>query len=268
MTNTKNTKSRAQVRRATGTHIVEGTCAFVLLTSISAPLFLYFANMSAQLVLKTQVASIAMQASQACDEGRYWMGQPRPGFTKAQAEAKARDVANKLCRRVGLNGATVSVSVEPNFDYDLTICDVAVNAPNKIPFRVNFFGVDLAKLFDGRAAARGVSAHARIKPYALVHMDAPTIDDESHTRPLGFNQRDVAVIPAYGFFYNATGTPGALVTPYGEGIAPDITPENGFSLNHYHLKKSDVDKVLKENKDVALTSWNRSRRINDQAVNF
>ncbi len=251
------------VRNSSGSAIVEGTCGTVLILGIAVPLFLFFGNVAAQLSLQAQVSHIANQAAQACDNGRYWLGQPRPGFTEQVASEEATAVAQELCERVGLKGASVNVKFESNNpNFDVTVCDVNVNAVGKIPFRTTAFGFDLAKLFPGNVSARGVAAHAKVKPYALIHMDAPTREDQSVTRPLGYNERDVAVIPAYGFFYNASaGAPNTIATPYGKGLAPNLSPENFIAMNHYHLKKTDIEHVMATGQDVPISAWHYSTRF-------
>ena len=262
--NSRLQRARKSVKRsASGSAIVEGTCGTVLILGIAVPLLLFFGNVAAQLSLQAQVSHIANQAAQACDDGRYWLGQQRPGFTEQVASEQATAVAQDLCERVGLKGASVNVKFESNnSEFDVTVCDVNVNAVGKIPFRTTAFGFDLAKLFPGNVSARGVAAHAKVKPYALIHMDAPTREDQSATTPLGFNQRDVAVIPAYGFFYNASaGSPNTIATPYGKGLAPNLSPENFIAMNHYHLKKSDIEHVIATGQEVQLSAWHKQTKF-------
>lgn len=266
---TMSMKEAGKLRRANGSVVLEGLGGVILITGIFIPLLIFFANIAAQLTLQAQVGNIANQAAQVSNAERYWLGLPRPGFSESIAADKATALAQKLCEQIGLRAASVSVIFDNSHeDYDLTICDVNVNAAGRIPFRLTVFGFDMARLFPGNVSARGVGAHAKVQPYALIHMDAPTIDDQSTRRPLGLNQRDVAVIPAYGFFYNATGQPGnPNVTPYGKGVA-NAAPENFMAMNHYHLKKSDIDHVVTTGEDIALSGWNRAHVYNGLASRY
>jgi hypothetical protein len=256
-------------RAARGSIILEGTCSILLLAAVIIPLLIFSVNMAAQLILQAKVSHIANQAAQTIDDGKYWLGMPRPGYDQDQASQKATNVATALSKRLGLPNASVTVSFDGSSeDFDLTVCDVNVNAIALIPFRLTIFGFDMARLFPGNVSARGVACHAKVKPYALVHMDAPHAIDESTRRPLGFNQRDVAVMPAYGFFYTAVGGETKIGTPYGKGLAPNLSPENFFAMNHYHLKKSDVDHVMATGEDVQLSGWNRDKVINEKPVSY
>lgn len=252
-----------------GSVLVEGCVGSVIITAIAVSIFVFFVNMAAQLFLQAQVAQIADETAKATDEYRFWLGQPRPGFSENSASEKATNIARALCERVGLGGASVVVTYEKFENVELTNCQVNVNAVAKIPFRLTLFGFDFASLFPGNVSARGIAAHAKVRPYAVMQMDAPHGDkDQSVTRPLGFNERDVAVIPVYGFFYNATGTAGAATTPYGKGIAKNLTPENSFALNHYSLKKQELEYVQRTKGDVFVNGWNPVRRIDNQTIVF
>ncbi len=256
-------------RLSNGTVLAEGAAGVVVLSAVIVPMLIFFANMAAQLVLQEKVSNIANQAAQSVDEQRYWIGLPRPGFNQSVASDKATAVAEALCRRVGLQNASVSVSFDDsNPDYDLTVCDVNVNAVSDIPFRTVLFGFDMASLFPGNVRARGVASHAKIVPYALIHMDAPHAIDQSTRRPLGFNERDVAVIPCYGFFYTAVAGETKVGTPYGKGLAPGLSPENFFAMNHYHLKKSDVTHVMATGEDIQLSGWHKQHVINGREIHY
>lgn len=264
------TRRRHGVRRnSTGSVLAEGTAGVVILASIAVPLLVYLVNLATQLLLQEKVAHIANQAAQAVDDKRYWLGLPRPGYDQAMATEKATAIAKDLCRRVGLQNASVDVRFDDsNTEYDITTCDVNVNAVAQIPFRTVVFGYDFASLFPGNIKARGVATHAKIIPYALIHMDAPHAIDQVYRRPLGYNERDVAVIPAYGFFYTAVAGTTTMPTPYGKGLAPGLSPENFFSMNHYHLKKTDIEHVLATGEDVQLSGWHPGHLINSREVNF
>lgn len=265
----RSASKRISGRAGNGSTLIEGTAGIVVVSLVVVPMLVFFANLAAHLLLQAKVAHIANQAALTVDDSKYWLGMPRPGFTETVASDKATNVARELCKRVGLKDASVNVTFETdNSDFEVTICDVNVNAVSQIPFRLNIFGFDMASLFPGNISARGVASHAKVQPYALIHMDAPHIVDEVNRRPLGFNQRDVAVIPAYGFFYNAVAGETTTPTEYGKGLAKNLSPENFFAMNHYHLKKSDVDYVLETGKDVQLSSWHPGRTINGQVVTF
>lgn len=262
-------KNRAKSRRQQGSILAEGVAGIFILASVIVPLLIYLVNLASQLMLQERVAHIANEAAQTIDDKRYWIGLPRPGFDQAVASEKATTLAQDLCQRVGLQNASVTVTFDDsNPDFDVTVCDVNVNAVAHIPFRTVVFGYDFAGLFPGNIRARGVASHAKIIPYALIHMDAPHGIDESTRRPLGFNQRDVAIIPAYGFFYTAVAGETKTGTPYGKGLADGLSPENFFSMNHYHLKKTDVEHVMATGEDVQLSGWHKDRVINGKGVTF
>lgn len=252
-----------------GSVIVEGTCGVMLLIAVVVPLLLFCANVAVQLILQAKVSHIANQAAQVADEGKYWLGVPRPGYDQRTASEKASAVATAMCKELGLPSASVNVTFDDkNPDFDITVCELNVNAIASIPFRLTIFNFDFARLFPGNVSARGVASHAKITPYALVHMDAPHRIDQS-TRTGAFNERDVAVLPAYGFFYQAVaGNTAVPQTPYGKGLAPNLTPENFFAMNHYHLKKSDIEFILRTGRDVQLSGWHKERRIDNRSVSF
>jgi hypothetical protein len=270
--NNQGRKAFVHVRKSDGSAVVEAACAITILIATAYPLFIFLSDMFAQLVLQTEVATIAAKAAQVGDAGYFWLGQPRPGFDAVEFQKAQVKEAFKLCKKAGLPVPSVSDSMETissenhDGDYDLITCDVTVTAPKRIPFRLSFFGFDFGAFFSGTAHARGVAVHPRIKPYALVHLDAPHIKDESHSRPFGFNQRDVAVIPVYGFFHNPTGQNGGQVTPYGAGIAENISPEQGFSMNHFHMQRAHIEGAL-AGTPAKLSSWNSLRRINNVEQN-
>jgi hypothetical protein len=250
-----------QRRAATGSVLAEGAAGVVVLTAVIVPMIIFMANLAAQLMLQEKVAHVANQAAETVDEKRYWLGAPRPGYNQQRATDHAKQVAQELCKRIGLQNASVNVTFDnSNPEFDVTVCDINANAIAQIPFRTEVFGYDMARLFPGNVNARGVASHAKVTPYALIHMDAPHGVDQSTRRPLGFNERDVAVIPAYGFFYTAVGGVSTTGTPYGKGIA-NLQPENFFAMNHYHLKKSDVEYVAETGNDVQLSTWNRQHVI-------
>jgi hypothetical protein len=157
----------------TGSVLVEGCVGSIIITVLAMAILIFFVNMAAQLSLQAQVAHIADETAKATDEYRFWLGQPRPGFDESAASEKATLIATTLANRVGLGGASVVVSYQKNLNLELTTCQVNVNAMAKIPFRLTLFGFDFASLFPGNVSAQGVAAHAKVKPYAIVQMDAP-----------------------------------------------------------------------------------------------
>ncbi|MBX9671588.1 MAG: hypothetical protein K2X93_28625 [Candidatus Obscuribacterales bacterium] len=256
-------------RNCMGSVLAEGTAGIVILASVAVPLVVYLVNLATQLLLQEKVAHIANQAAQAVDDKRYWLGLPRPGYDQSLATEKAKAIAQDLCHRIGLQNASVDVRFDDsNTEYDITTCDINVNAVAQIPFRTVVFGYDFASLFPGNVKARGVATHAKIIPYALIHMDAPHAIDQVYRRPLGYNERDVAVLPAYGFFYTAVAGTTRMPTPYGKGLAPGLSPENFFSMNHYHLKKTDIEHVTATGDDIQLSGWHPGRVINGKEVTF
>lgn len=263
---TRKARKPRQYRVATGSVLVEGVSGLSILVAVIVPMIIFMANLAAQLMLQEKVAHVANQAAETVDEKRYWLGAPRPGYDQNKAAENAKAVAEALLHRIGLQNASVHITFDnSNPDFDITVCDINANAITQIPFRTDVFGYDMAPLFPGNVSARGVASHAKVAPYALIHMDAPHGMDESTRRPLGFNQRDVAVIPAYGFFYTAVAGVTKLPTPYGKGIA-NLAPENFFAMNHYHLKKSDVEHVVATGEDIQLSGWHKQHVINGKEI--
>ncbi len=263
---TKKPSVRTKHRNSAGSVLAEGVSGLSMLVAVIVPMLIFMANLAAQLMLQEKVAHVANQAAETVDEGRYWLGAPRPGYNESKASENAKVVAQELCKRIGLQNASVRITFDnSNPDFDVTVCDINANAISQIPFRTDVFGYDMASLFPGNVSARGVASHAKVAPYALIHMDAPHGMDESTRRPLGFNQRDVAVIPAYGFFYTAVAGVTKNPTPYGKGIA-NLAPENFFSMNHYHLKKSDVEYVVATGNDVQISSWHKQHVIDGKEI--
>ncbi|MDZ4832813.1 MAG: hypothetical protein SGJ27_03335 [Candidatus Melainabacteria bacterium] len=263
---TRTPERKANHRAASGSVLIEGVSGLSILVAVIVPMIIFMANLAAQLMLQEKVAHVANQAAGTVDQKRYWLGAPRPGYDQEKASENAKAVAQELCKRIGIQNASVSITFDnSNPDFDITVCDINANAVTEIPFRTEVFGYDMARLFPGNVSARGVASHAKVAPYALIHMDAPHGMDESTRRPLGFNQRDVAVIPAYGFFYTAVAGVTKTPTPYGKGIA-NLAPENFFAMNHYHLKKSDVEHVVATDEDIQLSGWHKQHVISGKEI--
>lgn len=254
-------------RSQRGGALVLSVCFTFLVLLISAPVTIFFANSSTQLTVQSQASQIAKEASQVVDDYRYWLDAPRPGFDSGKAQATATEAACKMGETVGLKNTTVRFTYEKDRrGNDLTVCHLKADASERFPARVNIFGFDMAKIFSGQVEITAHTSHSQIKPYALIHMDAPRREDQSVTRPLGFNERDVAVIPAYGFFYKAVAGSSGNPTPYGKGLAKNLETENFRAMNHYHLKKTDIETAL-SGKDVKGNSWH-PQRVNDKQLSY
>lgn len=263
--NRKRCVSRKRSQR--GGALFLSVCFTFLVFLIAAPIIIFFANSSTQLTVQSQASQVALETAQVIDEYRYWLEAPRPGFEPAKAEATAVSAAQYMGTAIGLRNTRVQISYEKDRKgNDLTVCHLSADATDRFPARVNIFGFDMAKIFSAQVSVSAHTSHSQIKPYALIHMDAPRREDQSVTRPLGFNERDVAVIPAFGFFYKAVGGAEGSGTPYGKGLAKNLTPENFRAMNHYHLKKTDIETAL-SGKNVCGNGWN-PQRMNDNAVTY
>lgn len=256
-------KSRSQ----RGGALFLSVCFTFLVFLIAAPIIIFFANSSTQLTVQSQASQVALETAQVIDEYRYWLEAPRPGFEPAKAEATAVGAAQYMGTAIGLKNTKVQITYEKDKKgNDLTVCHLTADATDRFPARVNIFGFDMAKIFSAQVSVSAHTSHSQIKPYALIHMDAPRREDQSVTRPLGFNERDVAVIPAFGFFYKAVAGEGSGATAYGKGMAKNLTPEHFRAMNHYHLKKKDIETAL-GGKEVRGNSWN-PQRMNDNEVSY
>lgn len=211
--------SRQNLRSSRGTVITETPVAIGLITAVVTPLLIFATNLAFQLIYQSEVAHIANEAARVCDDNSYWLGLPRPDLERSggqDAIKKAQDAAVAMCEKVGLAGASATATRETKGDVDVTTVTVNVNAIAKIPFRVAVFGFDMASLFPGNISAKGVSAHARVQPYAVMHMDCP-VEPPSHPAGLVFGpgegppqNRGVAVLPAYGFWHHVPPDHGRL----------------------------------------------------------
>ena len=266
-TSAQGMRRRTARRSQTGGALFLSVCFTFLVFLIATPAMLFFANSSTQLTVQSQASQIAIEAAQVVDDYRYWLDAPRPGFDSAKAQLTAQNAARNMGNAVGFKNTTVKFTYEKDKrGNDLTVCHLVADATDRFPARVNIFGFDMSKFFSGQIDVKSHTAHSQIKPYALIHMDAPTREDQSVSTPLGYNERDVAVIPAYGFFYKAVAGAEGSGTPYGKGIAKNLYPENVRSLNHYHLKKSDIETAM-TGKEVRLSAWN-AMRLTDNKLSF
>lgn len=218
-----NQAKRGFGRSQRGTVITETPVAIGLITAVTVPLVIFATNLAFQLIYQSEVAHIANEAARVADENRFWLGLPRPGNEGQVSNAaleKARQAAVSMCARIGLPGASATASVQQEGDVDLTVVNLNVNAIARIPFRLQAFGFDFARLFPGNISARGVSAHARVQPYAVMHFDCPVAPNNQpngivHAPGDGPPQnRGVAVLPAYGFWHHVPPDHGRL-GPYG-----------------------------------------------------
>ncbi|MBX9720777.1 MAG: hypothetical protein K2X81_05245 [Candidatus Obscuribacterales bacterium] len=240
------------------------TLGFVV---VALPVIIFYANLSTQLTLQGTAAHIATQAASVVDDYRYWLDAPRPGFNQAQAIQTASNAAKSMCEQVGIKDSKVKITFETDSaGNDLTVCTLEANASERLPSKANLFGFDMSSYFNGKLNVRGCTVHSKIPAYAITHMDAPTVDDQVNSRPLGLNRRDVAVIPNYGFFNMMVAGEGQP-TYYGKGIAP-LAPENFFAMNYYHLKKSDLNHVSVAGNEVPLAGWHPTRLIDGKKETF
>lgn len=231
----------------------------ILFLIISLPVIGFTSNLSAQLVIQNDCAQVAAQVAGIVDDYRYWLDRPRPGFDSSKAIGIAKSAGEAMCDRLGMKANNIDIRLETDAaGNERTVCRLQVDARRRYPLRADVMGYNLAAYFPGILTVEGETRHGAGAPYSLIHLDAPTTADESNKRPLGFNQRDVAVIPAYGFFYDAVAGSRAPGTSYGKGIA-NMAPENFMAMNHYHLKKSDIEHTLTTGEDVFNNSWHPER---------
>ena len=253
----KTAKSRTK-RSNRGSLIVETPLAIAFIAAVVVPLLIFATNLAFQLIFQSQVAHIANEAARTADEGRYWLGLRRPDAdVEANKESidNARDAAIAMCNTLGLPGASVVVTQRQEGNVDLTVVTVNVNALSKIPFRSEIFGVDFAALFPGNISARGVSAHAQVQPYAVMHIDCPVpikptdiVYRAGEGPPLN---RGVAVLPAYGFWHQVPrdhGVPGDYLPLGGfKGTAPINNPSQfaAINLGGYIPRNDLIDKIVR-----------------------
>lgn len=247
------------LRSQKGEGLVSGVAGTLLFIAIAVPVGIFFINASIQLIVQSQLAHIANQAANVVDSNRYWLGQPRPGFNSGEAEKKAQAAAKILCDRVGLPPVRVDVQLDPpaaGDDVSITQVDVTVDVTRAIPFRIALFGYDFGKFFPTALTARGVSANANVKPYALMHFEAPaTVDGDQRGKfksPIGANLRETAFIPIYGFgLKTVAGVPDTSITRadhpthFGDLGVQNLNPENFIAFNHYNLIQEDLDSLKK-----------------------
>lgn len=267
MARRKTRRSTRPGRSQRGSLLIFTVCALVLIFSLASPFLVFFANVSAQLVVKNDSEHIATQTANVLDDNRFWLDRLRPGYDQAKAEEVAKAAATAMCQKAGmtLKESTITTTQDTDGNHR-TICTLKIDAKSRFPFLITVGAFDMNSYFKGEITATGFTEHSAQPPYSLIHMDAPTTGiDESHKRPLGFNQRDVAVVPSYGFFYTAVAGETKNPTPYGKGIA-GLAPENFMSMNHYHFKKSDLEYVEETGKDVFNNGWHVERVIDGKAV--
>lgn len=267
-----NFNNRRRSRRPAGSNrrgqggglLVLSVCILVLFLLIVSPFFFFLANLSAQIVATGDSQHIAKQTAGIIDDYRLWLDAPRPGYDEDKATEIARAAAEAMCAKSGMKLESIGFNLSTDANgMQRTMCSVGVNARNRFPFLIAAGAFDMNSYFTGKIQAVGYTEHSNPqKPYSIIHMDAPhSTVDESIKRPLGFNQRDVAVLPAYGFFYTAVAGETKNPTPYGAGLAPNLDPENFFALNHYHFKKTDLEYVVTTGNDVLNNSWHVTRKI-------
>lgn len=255
---------RRQLRQQTGSALILTVIVVTAIVAITLPVVVFYANMSTQARLQSQARHVAAQTAVVVDDYKYWLDAERPGWNESEARAQAEKAARVMGNKLGLERVAAVITFDKDAQNNsITRCRLVGDASKLFPLRPNIFGFDMAAQFSGRVDVTGEHVHSNIQPYSLIHMDSPTREDEVLTRPLGFNQRDVAVIPAYGLFYTAVGGETKVGTPYGKGIAENLTPDNFRALNHYHLKKVDLDTVIEKNQEAHLTSYNKIRFHNN-----
>lgn len=264
-------------RSQRGEGLIGGVAGTILFIAIALPVGIFFVNVAIQLTIQSQLSHIANQAAIVVDAHRYWLGLPRPGFNAAEAEQKADKAARTLCQAIGLPPLRVDVQLDPpgsDPDIRITQVDVTVDITRAIPFRINLFGYDFGKLFPTALAARGVSANANVRPYALMHFEAPaTVDGDqrgSNRSPVFANNRETAFIPVYAFgLKSAAGQKDTVLTRYDHpDNHGDLTaqaqqlsnPENFISFNHYNLIKEDLTALNTDTlKQLPLSGWHGQR---------
>ncbi len=266
----KSSRRAPSARRASsGSALIICVIVVSLFIIGALPVIIFFANASAQGVIQADSQHIARQTAQVLDDNRFWLDALRPGYDEENAVNVAKAAASSMCERSGmkLNKVELSVSTDEAGNHR-TNCSLEVDARRRFPLLVSFGGFDMNTYFKGVVKATSFTEHSSTPPYSLIHMDAPTTGiDESHKRPLGFNQRDVAVIPAYGFFYTAVAGETKMPTPYGKGIAAgQWGPENFMAMNHYHFKKTDLEYVTVTGNDVINNSWHPQRVYNGKEI--
>lgn len=271
------------MRSEEGSTIIGGVAGFILFIGIAAPVSLFLVNCTIQLVLQQQLSYIANQAAIGVqDPSRYWLGLARPGFDLLGEKEKIEKQTKRLCEQVGLRPTKVDVIVEPpnnGNEVSVTQVDLTVEVTQRSPFRIQVFGFDFSRIFASSLSARGVAiSSANVKPYALMHFEAPaTVDGDQRGKfksEIGANLRETAFIPIYGFgLKTVAGVADTQITRYdggpnGGGINQDLDPENFVSFNHYNLIQQDVDSLASGALDqVKSSGWHTQRKFGNQASN-
>lgn len=264
-----------QYRSQSGQQIITGTISVFFLLAIAVPIGLFFINVTIQQLIASEIAQIANKAAGTGDARRTWLGQPRPGEQRSNQAQKVEDEARRLCKIVGLQVNKVKVKFDESTDdseVSLTTAELTVDIQDKIPFRVKVFGNNFATLFPNELTARGVAVHANVRPYALMHLEAPAFNfgDErgSSASRVQANNRETAIVPIYAFGGKvAAGVPDTLTTFLAGGEPQHLNPENFVSFNTYHLRSEDVN-ALKDSslKQFTMTGWHPQRKFNDKFI--
>ncbi len=270
-------KTRRRHRSQSGSLLIFSAVIVILIIIAIAPFIAFFANLSAELVIKSDTEHIASQVAEVVDDHRFWLDALRPGYDEDKAFSVARSAAASLCSKVGMkvSDVTLTTSTDAGGNY-LTKCTLRVDARNRFPFLISVGAFDMNSYFPTQIQETATTQHSNHPPYSLIHMDAPTRGiDESNNRAgtLGFNQRDVVVMPSYGFFYTAVAGETMMPTPYGKGLAREQwLTENFMSMNHYHFKKSDFDYLMgpdydeASEQDIINNSWHPGRLYDGKKV--
>jgi len=106
-------------RGAAGSVLVEGACGMAVFMFVGVSILAFFVNLAVQLTMQSRVAVIADQVCQTCDENRVWLNMPRPGYDEQAASNHATKLAQAMCQRMGLPGASANIHFENKAGYDV-----------------------------------------------------------------------------------------------------------------------------------------------------
>ncbi len=190
---------KLNARNKQGQAIIEGACILVVLTAVFVSLLMFGINVYAALTYQTKLDTVAREAVSVIRENKYWIGVKRLDYKKEIAEEKARQMADEVCKRLGLPKiANFSLEEDPTPAGDILQLTVSINK-----FPLPFGGVK--GLFPKflQLTSTGVSTIPKTTVYAITGMACRDMND-----PQGRSIQ--TYVPALGYNY-ITNTPTGAV---------------------------------------------------------
>jgi hypothetical protein len=106
MKNGEKSGRKSNSRSSGGQAIVEGAAMLVVIVMFFVGLIMFAVNIYATMAYQTKLDTVAREAVFAIKEERYWLGVKRLDYKEEVAKRKARNIADELCKRLGLPGIT------------------------------------------------------------------------------------------------------------------------------------------------------------------